>query len=157
MGIIYNNNVEETELYQAYGLTVYGKINNYDWTIYPDKPLEKVLISFLITDAEGNNVFNILLENRCIFWTNFERTIDNFLWWIAEDKPLEHIIEKQMFQSLCAADSVFNYRIENRKFKQRTEREERERQEKAQIEYQGKIDSIKEFCYKKRIHPVFYG
>ena len=29
MSIIYNSNVEEKELYSAYGMTVYGKENDY--------------------------------------------------------------------------------------------------------------------------------
>ena len=33
MGLILDNNVEETKIMSAYGLTVYGKINRSVWTI----------------------------------------------------------------------------------------------------------------------------
>lgn len=33
MGLIYLKN-EEKQLYSAYGLTVYGKQDRYEWTIY---------------------------------------------------------------------------------------------------------------------------
>ena len=33
MGLILNNNVQETKIMSAYGLTVYGKINRYIWTL----------------------------------------------------------------------------------------------------------------------------
>ena len=44
MGIMYNENVEENKLYKAYGITVYGKVNKYSWSIYPDKADEDCII-----------------------------------------------------------------------------------------------------------------
>ena len=84
MGIIYNRNVEEKELYSAYGMTVYGKENDYDWAIYPDRSREKCYISLRINDGK-NDIINMVLGNRCIFKENFDRTIDNFLYWIEKD------------------------------------------------------------------------
>lgn len=52
MGIIYNVNVEEKELYSAYGMTVYGKENDYDWSIYQDSTRKKCYISLRINNGE---------------------------------------------------------------------------------------------------------
>ena len=48
MGLILNNNVEETKIMQAYGLTVYGKINRYVWALEGNRE-EKALIDIRIT------------------------------------------------------------------------------------------------------------
>ena len=50
MGLILNNNVEESKIYSAYGLTVHGKINRYIWTMDNNKE-EKVLITIRISDV----------------------------------------------------------------------------------------------------------
>ena len=42
-----NNNVEETKIMQAYGLTVYGKINRYVWTLEGNRE-ENALINIKI-------------------------------------------------------------------------------------------------------------
>ena len=55
MGIIYDGNVEEKKLYTAYGLTVYGKINRYVWTIHDGKE-DECIITLRITDSNGNNI-----------------------------------------------------------------------------------------------------
>ena len=138
MGIIYNGNVEEKELYSAYGLTVYGKENDYDWTIYPDRPREKCYISLRINDGT-NDIINLPLGNRCIFKENFNRTIDNFLYWIDKDFPFDDAIENAVFKSLTCTDSIFNHLIEQRKYRERQEEElrkqikEREKKERAAV------------------------
>lgn len=47
MGLLYLKN-EEKQLYSAYGLTVYGRQDRYEWTIYNNKPDENVYTSFRI-------------------------------------------------------------------------------------------------------------
>ncbi|MBC5688175.1 hypothetical protein H8S37_04405 [Mediterraneibacter sp. NSJ-55] len=118
MGIIYNKNAQEQELYIAYGFTVYGKINKYEWTIYPDRALEDVLISLRITDENGNDIYNKHLGNNCSFMKIFNNTIDNFLYWIKNDKPDAYSLNKAVFDCLCSNNSLFNHRMENRKFKE---------------------------------------
>lgn len=138
MGIIYNGNVKEKELYSAYGLTVYGKENDYDWIIYPDRPREKCYISLRINDGT-NDIINLPLGNRCIFKENFNRTIDNFLYWIDKDFPSNYAIENAVFKSLTCTDSIFNHHIEQRKYRERQEEElqkqikEREKKERATV------------------------
>ncbi len=95
MGIIYNNNVEETKIYEAYGLTVYGKINRYVWNIYGNKE-ENALITIRIADAEGKNIFSMYMGNNCILQSRIDDTMDNFLWWIAEEKPDAYTMERQI-------------------------------------------------------------
>lgn len=142
MSIIYNSNVEEKELYSAYGMTVYGKENDYDWTIYPNRPTEKCYISLRITNiinGKENEIINITLGNRCIFKENFDRTIDNFLYWIDKDMPFDDAIENAVFKSLTCVDSIFNHRIEMRKYREHKEEElqklikEREKKERAAV------------------------
>ena len=82
MGLILNNNVEESKIMTAYGLTVYGKINRYIWTI-SDKAEENALINIRITDAEGNNIFDMNMGNNVILQSRIDDTMDNFLYWIA--------------------------------------------------------------------------
>ena len=53
MGIIYNENVQESKIYQAYGLTVYGKINRYVWATRENQE-ENALTAIRIVDASGN-------------------------------------------------------------------------------------------------------
>ena len=108
MGLILNNNVEESKIYSAYGLTVYGKINRYIWTMDNNKE-EKVLITIRISDVEGNDIFSMQMGNRCIFQSRIDDTMDNFLYWIAKDQPDAYDIEKQVFKSLCASDCLFNH------------------------------------------------
>lgn len=148
MGIIYNNNVEEKELYSAYGMTVYGKENDYDWTIYPDKQREKCYISLRISDGK-NDIINMTLENRCIFKENFDRTIDNFLYWIDRDLPSDYLIENSVFKSLTCTDSMFNYRMENRKRKEYQEEEQRKRIEEREKQERAAIQDIENYCKEK--------
>lgn len=146
MGIIYNSNVPERELYSAYGLTVYGKENDYDWSIYPDRPREKCYISLRILDSAGNNLINLHLGNRCIFKENIDRTIDNFLYWIFKDSPEAYIIENAVFKSLTCTDSIFNHRMEMRKRKEREQEEQRKRAEEHEYQERAAVAEIKRFC-----------
>ncbi|MCI6676073.1 MAG: hypothetical protein MSG78_04075 [Clostridiales bacterium] len=148
MGIIYNGNVEEKELYSAYGMTVYGKENDYDWTIYPDRPREKCYISLRINNGE-NHIININLGNRCIFKENFDRTIDNFLYWIKNDAPADYIIENAVFKSLTCADSIFNHLIEQRKYREHQEQEQRKQIAERENEERAAIAEIENYCKEK--------
>ena len=147
MGIIYNGNVEEKELYSAYGLTVYGKENDYDWTIYPDRPREKCYISLRVNDGT-NDIINLTLGNRCIFKENFDRTIDNFLYWIDKDMPFDDAIENAVFKSLTCADSIFNHLIEQRKYRERQEEELREQSEERKKKERAAVVEIIDYCTK---------
>ena len=147
MGIIFNNNVEEKKLYSAYDMTVYGKENDYDWTIYPDKPREKCYISLRINNGT-NDIINMTLGNRCIFKENFDRTIDNFLYWIKNDSPSSYVVENSVFKSLTCTDSIFNHRIEMRKHKERQEEELRKRAEERKKKERASVVEIIDYCTK---------
>lgn len=154
MGIIYNGNVEEKELYSAYGMTVYGKENDYDWTIYPDRPREKCYTSLRINNGT-NDIINITLGNRCIFKENFDRTIDNFLYWIKNDIPSDYIIENAVFKSLTCADSIFNHLIEQRKYRERQEEKQRKRIEEREKKERAAVDSINDYSDENGLISVF--
>lgn len=47
MGLVYLNNKEE-RIYEAYGMTVYGKQDRYTWSIYPDQARRKCI--YIIAD-----------------------------------------------------------------------------------------------------------
>ena len=153
MGIIYNENVEEKKLYKAYGLTVYGKINRYIWTIHNGKE-DECIITLRITDSAGNNVFDMYLGNNCIMYDTFDRTIDNFLYWIVSENPDAEQIEKQVFESLCQSDCWFNDRIRMRKFNDQRKEEEQKRIEEQKKKEHAALDKIKEYCQKKDL--IFY-
>lgn len=154
MGIIYNSNVEEKELYSAYGLTVYGKENDYDWTIYSNRSREKCYISLRINDGT-NDIINITLGNRCIFKENFDRTIDNFLYWIEKDIPSDYIIENAVFKSLTCTDSIFNHRIEMRKYREHQEEKQRKRIEEREKKERAAVDSINDYSDENGLISVF--
>lgn len=147
MGIIYNANVDEKELYLAYGMTVYGKENDYVWSIYPDRPRESCYISLRISNGNGD-IVNINLGNRCIFKDNFDRTIDNFLYWIDKDAPSDYVIENAVFKSLTCADSIFNHLIEQRKWREKQEEERRKRAEEHEREERAAVVEITDYCTK---------
>ena len=153
MGIIYDGSVEEKKLYKAYGLTVYGKINRYVWTIYNEKE-DECIITLRITDNAGNNILDLYLGNNCSMMETFDRTIDNFLYWISTENPDAEQIEKQVYQSLCRSDCWFNNRIRRRKFNDRRKEEERKRLEEQKQKEQDALDKIKEYCRKKDL--IFY-
>lgn len=151
MGIIYNSNVEEKELYSAYGMTVYGKENNYEWSIYPDRPTEKCYISLRITNiinGKENEIINITLGNRCIFKENFDRNIDNFLYWIEKDMPFDDAIENAVFKSLTCADSIFNHLIEQRKYRERQEEEQQKQIKEREKKERAAVMEIIDYCTK---------
>lgn len=154
MGIIYNNNVEETKIYQAYGLTVYGKINSYEWSIYNYRR-ENALITIRITDENGNDIFSMYMGNNCILQCRIDDTMDNFLWWIAEEHPDNYTIEKQVYESLCSSNCLFNNYIQKQKAKRKREEEEKKRiaeHEKAEREAK---DNIKAYCAKNGLITYF--
>ena len=153
MGIIYDGNVEEKKLYKAYGLTVYGKINRYIWTIHNGKE-DECIITLRIADSDGNNLLDMYLGNVCIMYDTFDRTIDNFLYWISTENPDAEQIKKQVYQSLCQSDCWFNHRITNRKFKERQQAETQRKIEEREEKKQATLDKIKEYCRKKDL--IFY-
>lgn len=153
MGIIYDENVEEKKLYKAYGLTVYGKINRYVWTIHNGKE-DECVITLRITDSNGNNMLDMYLGNNCAMYDTFDRTIDNFLYWISTENPDADQIKKQVHQSLCQSDCWFNDRIQTRKFNARREEEERRRIEEQKEKEQAALDKIKEYCRERDL--IFY-
>lgn len=153
MGIIYDGNVEEKKLYKAYGLTVYGKINRYIWTIHNGKE-DECIITLRIANNDGNNLLDMYLGNNCSMMEIFDRTIDNFLYWISTENPDAEQIEKQVYQSLCQSDCWFNDRIRTRKFNAEREEEKRKRIEEQKKKEQAALDKIKEYCRKKDL--IFY-
>lgn len=153
MGIIYDGNVEEKKLYKAYGLTVYGKINRYVWTIHNEKE-DECIIALRIANNDGNNLLDMYLGNNCIMYDTFDRTIDNFLYWINTENPDTEQIKKQVFESLCKSDCWFNDRIRTRKFNAEREEENRKRIEEQKKKEQAALDKIKEYCRKKDL--IFY-
>ena len=149
MGLLYLKN-EEKQLYSAYGLTVYGRQDRYEWTIYSNKPDENVYTSLQI-ERNGEEVYNRNLGNRCIFEENFNRTIDNFLWWIDKDNPDTYDIDNAVIKDLCETNSLFNHLIGNRKRKEQAEANEKARVEAIRKEEQRQIDLIKQYCEKKNL------
>ena len=149
MGII-THNKEEKQLYTAYGMTVFGTENKYDWTIYPDKSTENVYTSLRIV-KNRDDIFQICLGNRCIFEENFNRTIDNFLWWIDKDVPDSYSIEKAVFKSLTQTDSLFNHLIGNRKRQEQQDKDYEAKRNAIIAEEERKLGEIGEYCRKKNL------
>jgi len=150
MGIIYDKNAKEKELYSAYGLTVYGKENRYDSIWSPD--VKSVFITLRISDGEKDLV-DEHLGNNCIFPGTFKSTIDNFLWWISNDKPDDYDVKSHILKCLCSSNCLFNTQIENRKWKEEQQRKKEERCRLIEKEREVKIYAIKEYC--KKNHLVF--
>ena len=148
MGLILNNNAEESKIYSAYGLTVYGKINRYVWTI-SDRAEENALITIRIIDAEGNDIFSMNMGNNVILQSRIDDTMDNFLYWIAKDHPDKYDIEKQVFKSLCASNCLFNHSIRQKKQAEKRKEEEAQRITERQAEEKRHIESIKNYCSRK--------
>ena len=148
MGLILNNNVEESKIMSAYGLTVYGKINRYVWTI-SDRAEENALITIRISDVEGNDIFSMQMGNRCIFQSRIDDTMDNFLYWIAKDQPDAYDIEKQVFKSLCASNCLFNHSIRQRKQNEKRKEEEIQRIAERQAMEEKQISTITDYCKSK--------
>ena len=140
----------EKELYSAYGMTVYGETELYGWTIYDNKPNERVIISLRIV-RNKKDFYKQYLGNRCIFEENFNRTIDNFLWWIDKDNPDAYDIDNAVIKDLCETNSLFNHLIGNRKRKEQAEVNEKARAKAIREEEQRQIDLIKQYCEKKNL------
>lgn len=150
MGLVYSfKETEEAKLYEAYGMVVYGNVNKYEWTIYPDRPDEEVYTSIRI-EKDGTNIVDIKLGNRCISKEVFEKTIDNLLWWLDQDKPDPYEVEKIIFKSLCENSLLFNYRIESRKRKMLEKYRENERAEKRKIQMKELFHRLQSICDKKK-------
>lgn len=155
MGLILNNNVEETKIMIVYGLTVYGKINRYVWTLEGNRE-EKALINIIIvSDADNELLFSMQMGNRCIFQCRIDDTMDNFLYWIATEKPDAYSIEKQVYKSLCQSDSLFNHLIRQKKDRQRKADAERQRMEEAQKKERAAVDSINDYSNENGLIPAF--
>lgn len=156
MGVIYNRNATEQEIYKAYSLTVYGKINRYEWSIFK-KEDEDCLISIRITYGE-NDMLNIALGNNVAFKSVVDQTIDNFLYWIVSEKPDSHTIEEQVFSSLCKNDTLFNHRINQIKWKEKQRKEEADRIEKRHKIEAEQTEAIKQHCKKNNLfYYIGYG
>lgn len=149
MGIIYNNNVKETEIMTAYGLTVYGKVNRYDWT-FCEKESENVLITIRITDDTGKDKVNTYLGNNCIFQSNIDTTMDNFLYWISTENPDQYTIEDMIYDCLCSSNSLFNHRI----FKARKTEENENFYKQQRKEKEAQFDKLKSYCKE---NDLFYS
>lgn len=143
MGIIYDKNATEKELYSAYGLTVYGKENRYDSVFSPD--VRSVYITLRISNGEQNLV-DEYLGNNCIFPDVFKRTIDNFLWWLSYDQPDTYDIEKAICKSLCSSDCLFNTRIENRKRAEKQVKEQMELRWNRIAEQKHLLHKVQKIC-----------
>ena len=149
MGLILNNNVEETKIMQAYGLTVYGKINRYVWTLEGNKEENALINIIIVEDADNELLFSMQMGNRCILQSRIDDTMDNFLYWIATEKPDTYSSEKQVYKSLCQSDSLFNHLIRQKKDRQRKADEERQHIEETQRKERAAVDSIKAYCKGK--------
>lgn len=146
MGIIYDGNVEEKKLYKAYGLTVYGKINRYVWTIYDGKE-DECIITLRISNSDGHNILDMYLGNNCVMYDTFDSTIDNFIYWISTENPDAKQIEQQVYRSLCQSDCWFNNRMQTRKFNDKRKEEQKRKKQAA-------LDKIREYCQEKDL--IFY-
>ena len=155
MGLILNNNVQETKIMSAYGLTVYGKINRYIWTLEGNKEENALINIIIVSDANNELLFSMQMGNRCIFQSRIDDTMDNFLYWIATEKPDTYSIEKQVYKSLCQSDGLFNHLIRQKKDKQRKADAERQRIEEAQKKERAAVDSIRTYCNGKGL--FFYA
>lgn len=126
MGVLWNCEAPEKKMYSAYGMTVYGKVNTYQWNIFAGNPVEKCLISLRIVRenvTESQEIVNLSMGNNVILERVFERTIDNFLYWIAKEFPFDNEIEEEVFRVLTKFSTAFNSNMERLKWKEKeTER-----------------------------------
>lgn len=154
MGLIYNGKVEETKILEAYGLTLYGKINTYDWSSRGHERT-KALITLRITDLDDNEVFNMRLGNNCILQSRIDDTLDNFLFWISEDHPNKNAIEKQVYDSLCQSNSLFNKIIMSKKIRKIREEKEKKERERGEKEKDMFLAAIKKYCEEEGFFLFF--
>lgn len=126
MGVLWNREAPEKKVYSAYGMTVYGKVNTYQWNIFAGNPVEKCLISLRIVREniiESQEILNVSMGNNVILERVFERTIDNFLYWIVKECPFDNKIEEEVFRVLTKFSTAFNSNMERLKWKEKeTER-----------------------------------
>ena len=155
MGLILNNNVEETKIMSAYGLTVYGKINRYIWTLEGNREENALINIIIVSDADNELLFAMQMGNRSILQCRIDDTMDNFLYWIATENPDTYSIEKQVYKSLCQSDSLFNHLIRQKKDRQRKADAERQRIEEAQKEERAAVDSITAYATENGLIPCF--
>ena len=146
MGLILNNNVQETKILSAYGLTVYGKINRYVWTLEGNKEENALINIIIVSDTDNKLIFSMQMGNRCIFQSRIDDTMDNFLYWIATEKPDTYSIEKQVYKSLCQSDSLFNHLIRQKRDRQRKADAERQRMEEAQELKKKQLAEVETYC-----------
>lgn len=155
MGLILNNNVQETKIMQAYGLTVYGKINRYLWTLEGNREENALINIIIVSDADNELLFAMQMGNRSILQCRIDDTMDNFLYWIATEKPDTYSIEKQVYKSLCQSDSLFNHLIRQKKDRQRKADAERQRMEETQKKERAAVDSINDYSNVNGLIPAF--
>lgn len=155
MGLILNNNVEETKIMSAYGLTVYGKVNRYVWTLEGNKEENALINIIIVSDADNELLFSMQMGNRCILQCRIDDTMDNFLYWIATEKPDTYAIEKQVYKSLCQSDSLFNHLIRQKKDRQKKADAERQRMEEAQKAERAAVDSITDYSNENGLILAF--
>jgi hypothetical protein len=155
MGLILNNNVEETKIMSAYGLTVYGKINRYVWTLEGNREENALINIIIVSNADNELLFSMQMGNRSILQCRIDDTMDNFLYWITTEKPDTYSIEKQVYKSLCQFDSLFNHLIRQKKDRQRKADAERQRMEEAQKKERAAVDSITDYSNVNGLIPAF--
>ena len=154
MGVIYNQNAKETELYSAYGYTVSGKINRYIWTYDGSGREENCYTSIKITDPEDNIILAREMGNNTIFEGTFNSHIDNFLWWIKNDSPSDYEIEKMLLVVLVKNDGLFSYKINNRKIDQRRKEAEQKEREETEKKLKAYCEELETYCKNKGF--IFY-
>ena len=155
MGLILNNNVEETKIMQAYGLTVYGKINRYVWTLEGNREENALINIIIVSDADNEILFSMQMGNRCIFQCRIDDTMDHFLYWVATEKPDTYAIEKQVYRSLCESDSLFNHSIRQKKDRQKKADIERQRIEEVQRKERAAVNNITDYSNENGLIPAF--
>ena len=156
MGIVYDGDAEEKKLYEAYGLIAYGKINRYVWTIHNNKE-DKCIISLRISDNSGNNLVDMTLGNLCIMKEVFDGTINNFLYWISQEKPNAEQIEKQIQESLCKSDCLFNHRITSLKIRNKRREREIQRAEETAKKEKEMLAQLDSYCTENNYIMYFSG
>ena len=153
MSIIYNPDVAEEKIYSAYGLNAFGKINRYIWTLYNNKE-ENVLITFAIKDESNHTLFYMNMGNNFITESTFNLTIDNFLYWFKKHNPDKLLTEEMVYDVLCGYNSLFNYKIENEKFKERQKEAEKIRRADEKLMYEKKRAAIKKYCNDNNYYMI---
>lgn len=117
--LYYNSDLRETKIYEAYGYTVYVKINKYQSSI--DGFTNDCYTSIKIINSEGNEIINCSFSNQAIDKNVFTKTIDLFLFWISTNKPSQQEIINQIHKSLLAYNGLFITRMSSTKYKKRQE------------------------------------